>query len=65
MLKKQGIDKNQIGGLPEVYFGFFEEPDRKCRPKKKAFVLQKAAGGQEDLTEAGKRVSSQMKGVIK
>lgn len=65
MLKKQGIDKNQIGGLPEVYFGFFEEPDRECRPRKKAFVLQKAAGGQEDLTEAGKRVSSQMKGVIK
>ena len=65
MLKKEGIDKNQIGGLPEVYFGFFEEPDRECRPRKKAFVLQKAAGGQEDLTEAGKRVSRQMKGGIK
>ena len=65
MLKKEGIDKNQIGGLTEVYFGFFEEPDRECRPRKKAFVLQKAAGGQEDLTEAGKRVSRQMKGVIK
>ena len=60
MLQKAGIKDNQIGGLAEVYFGFFTEPADGCQPRKKALVLQKAAGGMEDLCEAGLRVS-QMK----
>lgn len=57
MLQKAGIENNQIGGLAEVYFGFFTEPSDGCRPRKKALVLQRAAGGMEDLNEAGLRVS--------
>ena len=57
MLEKQGIEKNQIGGRAEVYFGFFEEPHKNCRPRLKAYVLQEAAGGNEDLAAAGKKVA--------
>ena len=57
MLKKQGIEKNQIGGRAEVSFGFFKEPDENCRPRLKAHVLQEVAGGLEDLTAAGKKVA--------
>lgn len=60
MLQKAGIENNQIGGLAEVYFGFFTEPSDGCQPRKKALVLQKAAGGMEDLSQVGMRVS-QMK----
>lgn len=58
MLKKAGIEDNQIGGLAEVYFGFFEEPWHECRPRKKAFVLQKLTGSKEDLVAVGKKVAA-------
>ncbi|MDO5336750.1 MAG: hypothetical protein Q4E89_04715 [Eubacteriales bacterium] len=57
MLKKQGIESNQIGGLAEVYFGFFEEPDQGCRPRLKAKVLKEATGSKEDLETVGRRVA--------
>ena len=57
MLKKQGIESNQIGGLAEVYFGFFEEPDQGCRPRLKAKVLKEATGSKEDLEAVGRRVA--------
>ena len=61
---------SQISGVfycDKILFKCLYSPKPKSSnyPRKKAFVLQKAAGGQEDLTEAGKRVSRQMKGVIK
>lgn len=57
MLQKAGIESNQIGGLPEVYFGFFEEPENDCRPRAKAFALQEMTGSSADLNEAGRRVA--------
>ena len=58
MLKRAGIEDNQIGGLAEVYFGFFEEPWHECRPRKKAYVLQELTGSSADLAQAGRKVSS-------
>ena len=58
MLKKAGIEDNQIGGLAEVYFGFFEEPWHECRPRKKAYVLQELTGSKEDLVAAGRKVAA-------
>lgn len=58
MLKKSGIEDNQIGGLAEVYFGFFEEPWHECRPRKKAYVLQELTGSKEDLAAVGRRVAA-------
>jgi hypothetical protein len=57
MLKKQGIEKNQIGGLAEVYFGYFEEPEEDCRPRLKAKVLQEMTGSDADLSAIGKKVA--------
>lgn len=58
MLRKAGIEDNQIGGLAEVYFGFYEEPWHECRPRKKAYVLQELTGSTADLVEVGKRVAA-------
>ncbi|MER2025560.1 MAG: hypothetical protein ABS879_08065, partial [Eubacteriales bacterium] len=32
MLQRAGIEDNQIGGLTEVYFGLFTDPEEGCRP---------------------------------
>lgn len=64
MLKKAGIEDNQIGGLAEVYFGFFEEPWHDCKPRKKAYVLQELTGCTADLAEAGKRVAATRKEIL-
>lgn len=61
MLKKAGIEDNQIGGLAEVYFGFFEEPWNDCRPRKKAYVLRELTGSTADLETAGKKVAASRK----
>ncbi len=58
MLKKAGIEDNQIGGLAEVYFGFFEEPETECRPRKKAYALKELTGSTADLAEVGRRVAA-------
>lgn len=57
MLKKAGIEDNQIGGLAEVYFGFFEEPEYECRPRLKALEMQKLTGSKANLYEVGKKVA--------
>ena len=61
MLKKAGIEDNQIGGLAEVYFGYFEEPEYGCKPRKKAYALQELTGSKADLAEVGKRVAAKRK----
>lgn len=61
MLKKAGIEDNQIGGLAEVYFGFFKEPWHECKPRKKAYVLQEMTGSRADLAKAGKKVAATRK----
>lgn len=61
MLRKAGIEDNQIGGLAEVYFGFFEEPWHECKPRKKAYVLQELTGSTADLAAVGRRVAATRK----
>ena len=58
MLLRDGIDKNQIGGLTEVYFGIFQEPIHDCAPRKRAYAIQKMTGSTEDLVKLGKEVAS-------
>ena len=57
MLKRAGIEDNQIGGLTEVYFGLFTDPEDGCTPRKRAFAIQEMTGSQEDLYAAGKLLS--------
>ncbi len=54
MLKRAGIEDNQIGGLTEVYFGLFTDPEDGCTPRKRAFAIQEMTGSQVDLYAAGK-----------
>jgi hypothetical protein len=49
MLKRAGIEENQIGGLTEVYFGLFTDPEEGCGPRKRALAIQKMTGSEEDL----------------
>lgn len=59
MLGRDGIDKNQIGGLPEVYFGLFTDPSEGCHPRKRALAIQQAAGGCANLEEIGRRITGE------
>ena len=55
MLKRGGIESNQIGGLTEVYFGLFTDPEDGCRPRARAKAIQEMTGSTADLEEiAGK-----------
>ena len=58
MLKRAGIEENQIGGLTEVYFGLFTDPCEGCQPRARARVIQEMAGGTGDLEELGRRVAA-------
>ncbi len=53
MLKRAGIEENQIGGLTEVYFGLFTDPSEGCRPRARAYAIQEMAGGTGDLVRLG------------
>ena len=57
MLRRGGIEQNQIGGLTEVYFGLFTDPEDGCRPRARAFAIQKMTGSTADLTETGKQLT--------
>ena len=57
MLRRDGIEKNQIGGLAEVYFGLFTDPEDGCRPRKRAIAIQEMTGSTEDLTALGSRIA--------
>jgi hypothetical protein len=43
-------DPDSVGGLSEVYYGMFTEPDHGHMPRAKALELQKIFGGTGDLT---------------
>ena len=49
MLKRQGVENNQIGGLTEVYFGIFTDPEDGCRPRERALAIQRMTGSKADL----------------
>jgi hypothetical protein len=57
MLRRDGIEKNQIGGLTEVYFGLFTDPEDGCRPRKRAIAIQEMTGSTADLTALGGRIA--------
>jgi len=57
MLKRAGIEENQIGGLTEVYFGIFTDPEDGCRPRERAKVIQKMTGSSVDLLKIGEEIS--------
>ena len=56
MLERAGIESNQIGGLTEVYFGLFTEPQDGCKPRKRALAIQEMTGSTADLYELGRKV---------
>ena len=53
MLKRAGIEDNQIGGLTEVYFGLFTDPEDGCRPRLRAKAIQEMTGSKDDLESLG------------
>ena len=57
MLRRAGIEDNQIGGLTEVYFGLFTDPEDGCRPRKRALAIQEMTGSGADLEAIGRRLS--------
>ncbi len=62
MLKRAGIEDNQIGGLTEVYFGVFTDPADGCRPRKRAFAIQEMTGAKEDLETLGRKLCLDQEG---
>lgn len=61
MLRRAGIEKNQIGGLTEVYFGLFTDPENGCQPRKRALAIQQMTGSKTDLAAIGRRLSGGIK----
>ena len=57
MLQRGGIEQNQIGGLTEVYFGLFTDPEDGCHPRARALAIQEMTGSTEDLEELGAKLS--------
>ena len=57
MLKRAGIEDNQIGGLTEVYFGVFTDPEDGCQPRARAKAIQAMTGSTADLTAIGIRIA--------
>ena len=51
MLRRGGIEENQIGGLTEVYFGIFTDPEEGLKPRKRAYTIQEMTGSKADLAE--------------
>ena len=58
MLKRAGIEENQIGGLTEVYFGLFTDPEDGCQPRKRALAIQEMTGAEDDLYKTGRNVAA-------
>ena len=51
MLKRGGIESNQIGGLTEVYFGIFTDPEEGVKPRERAYAIREMTGSTADLDE--------------
>ena len=51
MLARGGIESNQIGGLTEVYFGIFTDPEEGLKPRKRAYAIQEMTGSAADLED--------------
>jgi len=57
MLRRGGIEENQIGGLTEVYFGIFTDPEEGLKPRKRAYAIQEMTGSKADLAEVCRSLS--------
>jgi hypothetical protein len=57
MLRRAGIEQNQIGGLTEVYFGLFTDPEEGCQPRARALAIQQMTGSTADLAAIGRRLT--------
>lgn len=57
MLRRAGIENNQIGGLTEVYFGLFIDPEEGLRPRKRAYAIAEMTGSRANLQEICDRIS--------
>ena len=57
MFRRAGIEQNQIGGLTEVYFGLFTDPEEGCQPRARALAIQKMTGNTADLAAIGRRLT--------
>ena len=58
MLRRAGIEQNQIGGLTEVYFGLFTDPEEGCQPRARARAIQQMTGSTTDLSDIGSRLTA-------
>ena len=59
MLRREGIENNQIGGLTEVYFGIFTDPEDGCQPRARARAIQEMTGSTVNLETLGKKLSEE------
>ena len=58
MLQRAGVEDNQIGGLSEVYFGIFTDPEEGCRPRARAYAIQEMTGSTADLEAAAAAIAT-------
>jgi hypothetical protein len=58
MLRRAGIEDNQIGGVTEVYFGLFTDPEDGCQPRARALAIQDLTGSKDDLASIGARLTA-------
>ena len=58
MLKRGGIESNQIGGLTEVYFGIFTDPEEGLKPRKRAYAIQEMTGSTADLAAVCRKLKA-------
>lgn len=58
MLKRAGIEDNQIDGITEVYFGLFTDPEEGCQPRARAKAIQEMTGSTADLAAIGARAAN-------
>ena len=58
MLQRAGVEDNQIGGLSEVYFGTFTDPEEGCRPRAREYAIQEMTGSTADLEAAAAAIST-------
>jgi hypothetical protein len=52
------VEDNQIGGLSEVYFGIFTDPEEGCRPRARAYAIAEVTGSMADLAAVADTVST-------
>ncbi len=60
MLRRDGIESNQIGGLTEVYFGLFTDPEDGMKPRARARAIARMAGADTDLDSLSRQIADKV-----